>query len=324
MSMKDQAAAWLRSVVSRHVAANIRRFTWRTYVNEIRHNMLGGVTYLSPAEGKVVDHNDQFTLVKTGPKEFDVILTSLLTAPVNIGDKVRIEYHELRRFDGKLADGSEDVSPDGIRTVILGRVETYFPVKWEDRYLEGANERLSTDWKTIQNPYLRDLITQMEQIPIDGGKRRVVHVLIDAGAKDLRFTDPPEDSTERAGVTATVSTKRFRGQVEISYDCGIDYYCVTFTPDAVMTTDEWLRDVKQDVQEAIADQGKPYADWMRDIKFAAEGKAPLVLDNISFDELGQVLVDCIDDREWTKAKVTILKRAKAKALVAGGDETNAG
>lgn len=273
MSLKDTARDWVKSVISTHLGSNIRRYEWTTYVGELRHNMLGAVAYQLPIEGTVVDANDQFTLVKISANKFSVILSALLSEPVAIGSKIAVKFYNLRRFDGSLADGSEDASVDGCRSFTLTGTETMFPVQWEDRYL-GINEKFKGTYREIQNPYLRDLITQMEKIPVNGGMRHIVNVLVDAGAKDLDFVDPPEEKSGEIApaILATVATRKFEGRVEIAYDRGSDTYEIRLTP--------------------------------------ANGGDADDMTGIHFDELGDALQLAIDDETWMQAKVTLLKAAR--------------
>lgn len=282
MSLQEAAREWVKNVVGNHVGNNIRRYSWSTYLGELRHNMLGAVSYLQPIEGTVVDASQQFTLVKTSANKFCVILSALLSVPVEIGSKIAVHLYNLRRFDGTLADGSEDASVDGCRTMMLTGCETLFPVKWEERYL-GINEKFKESYREIQNPYLRDLITQMEKIPVNGGTRRVVNVLVDAGAKDLDFVDPPEEKSAETppAIRATVATQKFAGSVEIYYDRANDTYGIRLTP----TQPDEARD----------------------------------LTDVHFDELGDALQSLIDDETWMQAKVSVLKPArKPKAVAVAG------
>ena len=189
MNLKDQARNWIKTVVGSHLGRNIRTFKFVTYTGETSHNQLGGVSYLMPAEGKVVEQGEDFTLIKTGPGSFTIVVSKLLSEPVALEDKVAVTFYKLRRFDGTAADGTDDSSVDGCRTMMLTGVETRFPVTWEGRYL-GINERFIASYTVIQNPYLRDMITQMERETVDGGLRHTVNVLVDAGATNLIFTDP--------------------------------------------------------------------------------------------------------------------------------------
>ncbi len=279
MSLQETAREWVKNVVGNHVGNNIRRYSWSTYLGELRHNMLGAVSYLQPIEGTVVDASDQFTLVKTSANKFCVILNALLSEPVVIGSKIGVKFYNLRRFDGSLADGGEDPSIDGCRSFMLTGSETLFPVKWEERYL-GINEKFKDSYREIQNPYLRDLITQMEKIPVNGGMRRVVNVLVDAGAKDLDFVDPPENKSAETppAIRATVATQKFSGIVEIYYDRANDTYGIRLTP--------------------------------------AQPDDPRDLTDIHFDELGDALQSVVDDETWMQAKVTVLKAARKPKAVA--------
>lgn len=294
MSLIQQAKDWIRTVAGDHVGKNIRRYSWRTYVGERQVNTLGGVNYLTPSEGKVAEANDTFTLVKTSANSFDIILTCLLSKPVQVGDKVALSFYQLRRFDGTLADGSEDLSKDGCRRFYLTGAATLFPSRWNDRDL-GVNEQFADAYTELRSPYLQDMLTQMEQFPVNGGLRRTVNILVDANARDLEFVDPADEDVLKTppAVRANVVTKKFVGQVEVYYDRGIDYYGVRLTPM---------------VARAEGNSAAP--------KLRAAGAAT-VIDNISFEELGEVLLDRIDDGTWALAQVTVLKSApKSKATSA--------
>jgi hypothetical protein len=282
MSLKDKAAAWLKTVVAAQLASNARRYSWSTWTGEVRVNALGGVTYLDPQEGKVVDASDEFLLVKTSPNNFCVVLKELLTEEPAIGAKVRMEFYQVRRFDGTKADGSEDAASNGCRSFMLAGAHSQFPVKWEGRYL-GINERHAHAYREIQNPYLRDLITQMEAIPVDNGLRRSVNVLIDAGATDLDFVDPPEEQSVGTppAIRFKVANAKFTGHVEINYDRPSDYYRVLCTkPYPSLDTEETERH-----------------------------------EDVDFEQLASLLADLLDTEEWKKVKVTVLKAApKQKAV----------
>lgn len=279
MTLKQQSADWVRSVVPKHAAKNARRYIWTTYVAEVSHDAFGGITYLSPQEGKVVEQSDLFTLVKTGPSSFCVTLTSLLAQPVSIGDRVRLEFYQLRRFDGSLADGMEDASVDGSRTMTLTGTETRFPVTWPKRYL-GIDEKFESRYQPIRNPYLQDLIQQMEKMPANSGLRRVVNILVDANPTNLQFVDPTEENsaTTPPAIRLHVATKKLVGLVEVSYCRGSDTYSIGITP-------------------------------------ADQEQEPRTIDDVHFDELGDALQVLIDDESWMQVKVTVLKKApRAKVI----------
>lgn len=275
MNLKDQARIWIKTVVGNHLGRNIRNFKFVAYTGETSHNQLGSVSYLLSAEGKVVEQGEDFTLIKTGPGAFTIVVSKLLSEPVGLEDKVAVTFYKQRRFDGTAADGSEDSSVDGIRTVMITGVETRFPATWEGRYL-GINERFNASYTVIQNPYLRDMITQMEREKVDGGLRYIVNVLVDAGATNLMFTDPVqvESVATPPGMTVQVANSKFTGSVFVGYDRGADTYFIDLTP--------------------------------------GEGGDTRRIDDVHFNELGERLIEAIDDREWLKAKVVITKKAPKK------------
>lgn len=277
MSLKDNARDWIKSVIAPHLGKNIRSFKWSTYTGEIGHNQLGGVIFLQPAEGKVVEMDDRFTLIKTGPANFTVIVTSLLSDPVTVDDKVSVKFYQPRRFDGTAADGSEDASQNGSRMIMLTGVKTLFPAKWEGRYL-CINSRLSEAYTEIQNPYLRDMLSQMEAMPVDSGLRYAINVLVDAGAQDLQFVDPPEANSVETppGLTMRIVNCKFAGSLYVGYDRGTDTYFLELTP--------------------------------------GDGSDQRRFEGIHFNELGPRLVEEIDDREWLKARVTIIKKAPKRKV----------
>ena len=280
MSLATQASDFVRAQARAHLGKNIRRYSWATWTGEVTHNSLGGVRYLSPAQGTVVANDDdgQFVLVKTGMSEFRVILKELLDTPVGVGDKVSLEFYQVRRFDGSLADGSEDPSLNGFYTMMLGGwFRGLFPVKWEGRYL-GIDARFENGYKEIKNPYLMDLIEQMETLTVDDGWRSITGILVDAKASNLEFVDPDLDAdtaTQDPAIQFAVRTEKFGGVIRIAYSRAADAYFI----------------------EASSHTGE------------VEKR-----DDVFFDALGQTLIDLIDDRNWLKVKTTITKRApKARA-----------
>ena len=79
MNLKDHARIWIKTVVGNHLGRNIRNFKFVAYTGETSHNQLGSVSYLLPAEGKVVEQGEDFTLIKTGPGAFTIVVSKLLS-----------------------------------------------------------------------------------------------------------------------------------------------------------------------------------------------------------------------------------------------------
>jgi hypothetical protein len=276
MTLNLNVAEWVKSVAAKHLGANIRRYSWSKYLGEVHHNALGGISFLRPCEGKVVDANEEVTLVKISASTFCVVSNGLLSKPVTLGDKIAMSFYKLKRFDGSAADGTDDPSLDGCIRMTLTGTETYFPVNWEGRYL-GINERFADGYQVIRNPYLQDLIQQMEKISVNGGLRKVVNVLVDANATDLKFNDPEEERSmeDRPAISVRVNTSKHVGMVEIIYNRVPDTYSIKLTPDVGNET---------------------------------------MLEDLYFDDLGTALIDGIDDGAWKLANVEILKQAPKKRV----------
>lgn len=272
------ATAALKSVVANHLGANVRHYKFRTWTGEVVHNSLGLQSHLLAHDGKVVDEVDGYTIVKQGREAvFTVIPATLLSEAVELGDSIHLDFYKLRRFDGKSADGGDDPAKNGVRSFMLGGANTRFPVSWEarDAGLHSTAFTEGTVLTTIQNPFLRDMIHQMEEIPVDGGLRKVVNILVDAGARDLRFNDPTyeQGAVDPPSIACDVATDKFKGCVSIAYRQVPDVYEITLTPQ--------------------------------------DGEA-VTHGDVYFDEMGDHLIDLIDDRKWLQAKVTLLKAAPKK------------
>ncbi len=265
----------MREVARDHLAKNIRNYSYSRYDGLAHTNALGGTSYLRPTEGKVVTVIEGHTVVKTAASQFTLVSSELLSQPVRIGDKIGLTFYNLRRFDGTNADGTDDPAAGGVKSYSLTGTQTYFPVKWEGREL-GINNRFREAYTEIKNPYLQDLIRQLEQIPVNGGLRKIVNVLVDANGRNLRFVDPGGSSAEKPAILVDVETAKHKGLVDISYDRGADWYCVRLVP--------------------------------------ADGTPPQDVEPVYVDQLADVLIDGIDDGEWRKATVTMIKAApKARA-----------
>lgn len=276
VSKFESARNFLRLAVIKHLASNARGYTACSWTGEISHNMLGGVRYLDPQEGTVCDENDEFSLVKTGRNDFCVVAKSELTEPLKIGSKVRLTFYQLRRLDGTRADGRDDVAAGRSTTIALTGAKTLLPVKWEGRYL-GIDEWKAPHYRDVQNPYLRDMIKQLEDAKIDDGLRTAANLLVDAGVRELDFIDPPEDQSSETppSMLFNASTKVFQGSVQVAYDRGMDYYTVTLRRGA-------------EVEE---------------------------FSEIDFMQLPDLLKEKLDDGEWRKVKVEVLKPAPRKRVM---------
>ena len=284
MSENIQATTFARAVLPALCAKGSRKFQWRVFDGALHHNGLGGVRYLSPCEGVVSVQQDGFTAIKTGRADFTVVSTDAFATPVAIGDKISASFYQLRRFDAKLADGSEDPAVGGCKRFMLTGVQSQFPVMWaadadRDRYgREGDGAEVKT---LVGNPYLIDLIEQLETGPSSHPLRKPINVLIDAYQGELRFVDPgyehsaSADRTQWPSILMDVRTPHGVAALAIRYNRAMDYYAV-------------------DVQHGDA--------------------SPICGDDIDFEHLPVLLEEIVGDPSWIKVKVTQLKASRlAKA-----------
>ncbi|MDR2788129.1 MAG: GTPase [Candidatus Accumulibacter sp.] len=118
---------------------------------------------------------------------------------------------------------------------------------------------------------LRQLIEQLESLPAPDGFRNVTHLLVDAGATDFAWVDPkPADIIKTPpSISFSVSSAKFEGRVTVLYERGLDLYAVELSRD---------------------------------------GERVERVDEVCFDDLGQVLERLIDDGEWRRIRVKILTR----------------
>lgn len=272
---------WLTARAHSHLGSNIRSFKWTSWLGQPKNNTLGGLSFLRPQEGKVVEMDDDLVLIKTKPSEFCVVARDLLNTQIEIDSKVKLSFYDLRDFDGLKSDGSEDPADGrGFKSYMLTGAKTLMPAIWGERS-KWSRETVKSGWTAIQNPYLRDLIGQMEGISVGAG-RNLVNVLIDANGTTPTYIDPPEehsahdDNQRWPAILTTVNSAKFRGDVAIRYNRGADSYEVEFTPNL--------------------------------------GESQL-FQNVLVCDLQTVLVDRIEDGSWQNVKVEVLKAAPKKKRV---------
>lgn len=262
MPSKEEAQQYLRSIVRNHIPSNANQYKFVCYNGERNiSSMLGFQMDLSPADGKVVDKNDDWLVVRTKRTEFFIAAIDLLDLVPEIGATVHIEPYARRGFDGIRLDAPKETDyGNGVRmqTFTLGE----------------SVSRLPIDKASLKSTYLKDMINQIEQLPSPDGVRKLGQVLVDAGAYlgPVSCHDPDDLDciTVPPSLSFTVSTEKFNGVLQIVYDRGMDLYQFNLIQD------------QQVVQH---------------------------LEDITFDDLGRILIDLVDDGKWKLAKVTVVKPA---------------
>lgn len=258
----------IAKLASPYLGRNIRQFRYQIIDNYHEPSALLGMVFdHKPFEGKIVAYTDTIMLVKISLKEFRVIDLAYVSEKPAVGSKVLVTPYRRRDFNQKRIDEPEKeikTTRDGSQYVVthhvLGGKDVELP-------LPVARE-------TIQCGYLTELINQLEQLPAPDGLRKIVHVLVDAGATDFTVVDPKYDDIVDTppSVSFRVDNRKCCGRVAINYDRCADAY---------------------------------------DIELNHHDKVIKRFENLYFDELASNLVDLIDDGAWQQIHVEVLKKSKA-------------
>lgn len=242
----------LPTLVSGHVPRNVSRFRFNIFDGQPKVSMLGLYIDPQPFDGVVIATTDEAIVVKTGRAEFAVLDRALVSDTPDMGARVRVQPYARRRFDGMRADTPEE----RIETTTDGR-----PYKVKSVLLGAAPAKLPIPQPRC--PELQQLIQQLEQLPAPDGFRRISHLLVDAGARDLTWVDPlPEDiiATPPA-IGFTVATAKFQGRVTVWYDRGGDVYVIELRRDdqVIERADPVFFDTLGETLERLIDDGS----WRR-------------------------------------------------------------
>jgi len=214
---KDQASAWVRTVSHIHLASNCRQYRWAVYVAERSNSSeLGFQVDLKPFEGKIVDENENFVLMKTSRTEFFVAAKQSLALVPQVGSVCRITPYARRLFDGTRLDApiEEDCGTYITKTYRMGDYKSPLPI----------------DKDLIACFQFKDMINIIDSERADS-IRTIGQVLIDAGAlaEPVFFQDvlDEEDIIDKPPTLRfSVSTSKHTGYFEIRYDRAGDCFTV--------------------------------------------------------------------------------------------------
>lgn len=122
-------------------------------------------------------------------------------------------------------------------------------------------------------PYLADLVEQLEIMPTPDGLRTVANMLVNAKASEIELVDPDDEHlfTTPPEISFAVDTGKFSGRIAILYDRGYDLYVV---------------------------------------ELRAGGSVVTRIDAVDVTSLTEVVTDLIDDGEWRRIRVEILKTGR--------------
>lgn len=120
-------------------------------------------------------------------------------------------------------------------------------------------------------PYLTDLVEQLEILPTPDGWRTIANLLVDAGAADVETVDPDEEHliATPPEISFAVATAKFTGRLAVLCDTSSQNYAV---------------------------------------ELRANGATAARVEDITVTALATVLSDFIDDGQWRRIHIEVLKR----------------
>lgn len=262
----------LSEIVRPYIPRNAKGYEFGFIDNKPAQNMLGFAVDPKPFTGKIVAYEEGGMIIKEGRlNRFRIVDMSLATQCPPVGTQVEVIPYARRGFDGLRIDEpkpqTREVLPSGVvvtsTTMILGGSSVLLPLPEPQCY------------------ELRELKNQLEALPAPDGHRRIVHMLVDANAREFSMCDPKPDDILKTPPTiyCTVETQKFAGELAIIYDRGMDTYVINFDG---RSNDEGGKEIKERI------------------------------DNVYFDELGQRIFDLIDDGAWQKITVNVIALSKSK------------
>ena len=147
------------------------------------------------------------------------------------------------------------------------KTETYGGVAMSVYQMGGHHTNLPLQDSALSNQYLRDLVRQINNLPAPDGFRNLAQLLADANATDFVLEQAVPVPKGNPAICCQVNTAKHRGHLRIEIDLGSDSYTVSIgaQPEDIITKKTW----------------------------------------VLFDDLGQVLLDLIDDGQWQIARVVV-------------------
>ena len=223
---RQRAHQWLSTLVGPYLARGQRDFSFRLYEGEGITRTGEGMMFLSPAQGEVIGVSPEFIALRTGETRFDVITARSLEQPLSIGQKVKLRYYDMRRFDGSRVSADldlvdESAGPSSVADVLRVRL----PIAWPGRPLPNSMRVGAALMPQAQSRAMMTLVEALESQMCDS-LRNVPSLLVDAGARQVRIQEVPVEmlfgkpvpGSGVAAIHVTVRTRRFTGTVELGFD----------------------------------------------------------------------------------------------------------
>lgn len=236
---RTRAHQFLTPLVAQLLGGRAGEFSFRLYEGEGVARSGHGMVFMEPAVGEVIGVGPEFVAVRTAPTKFDVITTQFLGNPIAVGQRVKLRYYSMRRFDGAPVGITAELS--GEAGLVSGHAPVVFPLRWDGRSFDPELEPLSRHFPVARTPALHTLCRALETQMCDA-LRNIPALLVDAGARSIRAIEVPVEmqfsrpaaGTGLARIEATVRTRRFTGTVALAYDEPLNRFGLTLTPSTNM------------------------------------------------------------------------------------------
>lgn len=180
-------------------------------------SMLGSSVDPKPFTGKVIIVNEQAIIVEQKKNHFFILDKSIVSEVPSVGDKVEVIPYFRKQFNGEPVGELATEDTQYMDGLFLNR---------NSCILGDGTVRIPGD--EVKNPTLRATIVYLQTLKLSDGYRTITDLLVDAGIKTFKVNDPIEpDDYSAPSIEFTVNTQKFKGDVKIEYDYGMDTYTIT-------------------------------------------------------------------------------------------------
>lgn len=218
---EEAGKAWVKTNVRSFIPSNAREFKTGVICNRPGTNMLGLSSDRPPVEGKVIQCDDEYFVLKTARNAFAVVDPTILPAPLELGSMVRITTYQRRHFNGRCFRDPQTTCENGIvsRLYHIGNFVSDLPTP------------------PPKSQYMKDMLELLSKGKCTDGVRVISNMLVDFNASNITLVDPDYDSDPLAAGNPEFhfdcETGKFTGHVIIGLDIGADaYYVKLMKPDA--------------------------------------------------------------------------------------------
>lgn len=223
---RQRAHQWLSTLVGPYLPRGKRDFSFRLYEGEGITRTGEGMMFLSPAQGEVIGVSPEFIALRTGETRFDVITAPSVEQPLSIGQRVKLRYYDMRRFDGSRVSADLDLVDESAgQSAVADVLRVRLPIAWPGRALPPSMRMGAALMPQAQSRAMMMLVEALEAQMCDS-LRNVPSLLVDAGARQVRIHEVPVEmlfgkpvpGSGMAAIHVTVRTRRFAGSVELGFD----------------------------------------------------------------------------------------------------------